>query len=250
MFRNLEEEHTHSLETLNYLYEYDEFMESIRTMVDLGCGQGADLEWWATRTTRGDYPKPLDIQCYGIDMLDKPSRVDQYKNINYQQIDFEKEIMAPEGGFDVLWCHNAFQYALNPIQTLANWWNIASPGAMLCLALPQTTNFYHRELDFIQGNGCYYHYTIVNLIHMLAVTGWDCRSGFFKKVPNDVWLHAIVYKSQHSPMDIKTTTWHDLSARHLLPNTADISVYANGFLKQKDLVLPWLDKNLYRLALN
>ena len=35
--------HNHSLETLNQLVEYDEFMESITSVVDLGCGNGDDM---------------------------------------------------------------------------------------------------------------------------------------------------------------------------------------------------------------
>ena len=45
MFRNAEESHQHSLETLNQLYEYDDFMMSIGTLADIGCGDGKDLEW-------------------------------------------------------------------------------------------------------------------------------------------------------------------------------------------------------------
>jgi hypothetical protein len=53
--------HRHSLEVLNQLYEYDDFMASIKTVLDLGCGQGDDLEWWATRTTRDDNPEPMVV---------------------------------------------------------------------------------------------------------------------------------------------------------------------------------------------
>jgi hypothetical protein len=69
-FRNLDEAHAHSLQTLNQLYEYDDFMGSIRTVADIGCGQGKDLEWWATRTTRDDLPEPLNIVCQGIDIIE------------------------------------------------------------------------------------------------------------------------------------------------------------------------------------
>ena len=88
------------------------------------------------------------------------------------------------------------------------------------------------------------HYTIVSLIHMLALTGWDCKAGFFKIDPTTNWIHAIVYKSNKTPMDPKTTRWYDLVESKLLPDSADKSVLARGFLHQRDLVLPWLDKSL------
>jgi 2-polyprenyl-3-methyl-5-hydroxy-6-metoxy-1,4-benzoquinol methylase len=70
-FKNSQESHEHSLETLNLLYEYDDFMRSIKTVADIGCGQGLDLEWWATRTTRDDDATPLNIECIGVDIVDQ-----------------------------------------------------------------------------------------------------------------------------------------------------------------------------------
>lgn len=241
--------HEHSLRTLNALYEYDDFMASIVSLVDLGCGDGRDLEWWATRTTRDDNPQPLNIKCTGVDVLDELKIARDHPNVTYQKTDFEGTIYPPTTGkFDILWCHDSFQYAINPIQTLSNWWHIASDGGMLALIVPQTTNIRRNQLAFTQESGCYYHYTIVNLIHMLATAGWDCKSGFFLKSPTDPWLHAVVYKSSQTPMDPRTTTWFDLMEKKLLPDSADRSVYAHGELNQQDLVLPWVDHSLMSFA--
>jgi SAM-dependent methyltransferase len=249
-FRNAEESHAHSLETLNMLYEYDDFMASIDTVVDLGCGSGLDLEWWASRTTRDDNPEPLNIDCIGVDLLPHLSVAKKYANITYQSADFETTLYPKKNTtFDVLWCHDAFQYAVNPIETLSQWWHVASDGAMLALILPQTTNFSKRQHAFIQPTGVYYHYTLVNLIHMLSVAGWDCGSGFFKKMPTDSWLYAVVYKSQHAPMNPKTTSWYDLAERKLLPESAEQCVKRFGELRQQELILPWLDKSLIHFGL-
>ena len=245
LFADSRASHKHSLEILNALQEYDDFMESIATLVDLGCGDGLDLEWWATRTTRDDVPKPLDIKCVGVDTLDNFGMLRKYPNLTYQKTDFEGTIHTlGTQKFDVLWSHDAFQFAINPIQTLSNWWEIASDNAMLVITVPQTTNIHRHKLAFTQESFCYYHYTLANLIHMLAVAGWDCRSGFFKKNPQDPWLSAVVYKSEHKPMDPRTTDWHRLSELKLLPESADHSVYSHGELDQRDLILPWLDHSL------
>lgn len=244
MFTNHNESHAHSLETLNTLYEYDDFMSSIGTLVDLGCGTGLDLEWWATRTTRDDMPEPLNIRCTGVDQADALPIAHKYPNITYQKTDFEGTVHTPKEKFDVLWSHDAFQFAINPIQTLSNWWHIASPGAMLILILPQTTNIHRRQMVFSQPNGCYYHHTIVSLMHHLAVSGWDCKNGFFKKQATDPWLHTVVYKSDHEPMDPKTTDWYTLAEKDLLPETAQVSVDMHGHVQQHELVLPWIDKSL------
>lgn len=247
-FSKATDSHKHSLETLNQLYEYDDFMYSIKTVVDLGCGLGDDLEWWATRTTRGETKEPLNIECTGIDLAESFSLEKKYKNIKYQQCNFEGSIEVPEGGFDILWSHDSFQYALTPIQTLTNWCNMTSPGGMLYIGVPVTQQIYRRQLDFYLPTGCYYHYTLVNLIYMLATTGWDCRSGFFKQSPNEPWIHAIVYKSDQTPMDPQTTSWYDLSERKLLPESTDRSIQAHGFLRQQDLVVQWIDHSLMSMA--
>ena len=124
--------HQHALETLNVLYEYDDFMESITTLVDLGCGSGLDLEWWATRTTRDNKKTPLNIRCVGVDTNDELPIARQYRNITYQKTDFEKTVQ-PLGNklYDILWCHDAFQYVLNPLQTLLNWREITNDNGML-----------------------------------------------------------------------------------------------------------------------
>jgi hypothetical protein len=149
----------------------------------------------------------------------------------------------------VLWCHNAFQYAIDPIGTLSRWWHIASDGAMLAIVVPQTTNYQARQQVFSQPNGVYYHHTVVSLIHMLAVAGWDCKSGFFKKESNDPWLHAVVYKSSHEPMNPKTTTWYELVDKRLLPESADACINRHGELRQQELMVPWLNKSLTHFGL-
>jgi len=244
-FKNTDESHAHSLEILNTLFEYDDFMMSIGTLVDLGCGSGLDLEWWSTRTTRDDAPEPLNIKCTGIDQTSAPLLFKKYPNIKYQMLDFEDLSSLPKTPkFDVLWCHDAFQYCINPLATLAKWNAIAEDGAMLVISVPQTTNMDIRQLSFTQPHGNYYHHTTVSLMHMLAVNGWDCNAGFFLKRPQDNWIHAIVYKSDHAPMDPKTTSWYDLVDKNLLPETAVNSIKRHGHLRQQDLVLVWIDKNL------
>lgn len=244
-FRNDQERHEHSLQTLNTLFEYDDFMESIGTLVDLGCGSGQDLEWWATRTTRDDTPQPLNIRCTGVDIAKAPSIFKQYPNVTHQMMDFEKIDQLPtKTKFDVLWCHDAFQYCTNPLETLGKWNSIAEDGAMLVMAVPQTTNMDIRQLSFVQPNGCYYHHTLVSLIHMLAVNGWDCNSGFFLKRPDDDFIHVIAYKSTHAPMPYSTTTWYELVEKNLLPETAVASIRRHGMIRQQDLVLQWIDKSL------
>ena len=232
-----------SLDILNALQEYDEFMESIGTIVDLGCGEGLDTEWWATRMTKDEVPKPLNIMCTGVDQISQLFAPRKYKNVSYQGVDFENFI-SPNTKFDVLWCHDAFQYCIDPLGTLSKWRNITNDSGMLAITIPTTITIHHRQLAFTQPSGCYYHHTMVSLIHMLATAGWDCATGFFLQRPNDLWIRAIAYKSEHEPLNPKTTNWHQLRELNLLPESAAKSVQDHNYLRQQDLVLPWLDHSL------
>jgi len=248
-FATLEQSHEHSKRVLDMLYEYDDFMSSISTLVDLGCGKGADLKWWATRTTRDDNPQPLNIQCKGLDILPALSLADQLPNVKFHRQDFEEPLeLLGDKKYDVLWCHDAFQYCVNPVATLARWWEAAADDAMLCITIPQTTNIYRGRQHFTQASGVYHHHTIVNLIHMLAVNGWDCKNGFFLKEANDTWLNAVVYKSSIKPMNPKTTTWYDLAELDLLPGSARLCVDRHGEVRQNELTLIWLNKALTHMG--
>ena len=242
-FVSPEDSHAHSLEILNVFQEFDDFMESIGTLIDLGCGRGLDLEWWATRTTRDERRTPLNIKCVGVDLTNQLVR--KIPNVIFQGQNFESPITKIYNKtYDFLWCHNAFQYVINPLSTLVSWRNIASPSATLAITVKQTTNIEQRQQAFVQESGSYYHYTLVNLIHILAVSGWDCANGYFKKEVNDPWITVIAYRGDHEPLDPVTTTWYELAERNLLPESAAKSVMAHGQLRQQDLILPWMDKSL------
>jgi len=244
-FRNAQESHAHSRLTLDVLYEYDDFMESVGKVADLGSGPEAlDAIWWAEATTRDDPPVPLNIQVVAVDQLEHISIDKSNKNISYQRTDLETWKEAKRK-FDVLWCHDTFQYMTNPLQCLANWWQVTADDGMLVLILPQTTNMEFNDQAFDLPSGCYYNHTLTSLIYMLATTGWDCNAGFFQKKITDPWLHAIVYKSKQLPRDPKNTTWYDLVESGLLPDSAVKSINKYGYLRQRDLILPWLDKSFH-----
>lgn len=49
IFKTDQDSHAHSLQTLNLIANYDDFMDSIRVIADMGCGSGADINWWAIK---------------------------------------------------------------------------------------------------------------------------------------------------------------------------------------------------------
>jgi SAM-dependent methyltransferase len=209
----------------------------------MGCGAGLDLQWWATRTTRDDVAVPLNITCQGVDIENSLKIEKRFENIKFRQSNFEDFSVPTKHRFDIIWCHNAFQYCLNPLATLRQWRDLMNPDGMLVLILPQTTNVLGADLAFDQPDYVYYNWTMVSLIHCLAVSGFDCANGYFLKNADDPWLHAAVYRSEVPIRDPRSARWYHLAQDNLLPESVVQSANRYGQVRQQDLVLPWLDRS-------
>ena len=46
-FNNAHQSHEHSLKVLELVSKYDDFMDSLTSVADMGCGEGLDINWWA-----------------------------------------------------------------------------------------------------------------------------------------------------------------------------------------------------------
>ena len=79
----------HALKVLNQLREYDSFLDSLHTIVDMGCGTGEDITWWATLESRDEPPVPYNYNCFAIDRdAHKLSMVPDLVNIHKLEKDF------------------------------------------------------------------------------------------------------------------------------------------------------------------
>lgn len=242
IFKDRYASHEHSMRVLDLISMYDGFMDSLTVIADMGAGSGLDINWWATAETRDDPPVPYNYVCYAIDK-DVSKLTDLPKNVHVIQGNFEDRLVPRS--IDVLWCHDAFQYALNPLATLKNWNAQMSTNGMLCLVVPQTSNYqYNRYMNRVY-DGCYFNYNVCNLLYMLAVNGFDCKDSYMYKAPNDPWIHLAVYKTEVEPMDPATTRWYDLAEKGLLHDSLVASIEKYGHLRQEDIVLPWLDRDFY-----
>lgn len=240
LFQLPDDSHAHSLRTLEALSAYDDYMDGLTTICDMGCGHGKDILWWANATYEDDSGnrQPRNYSCYGFDL--DINRVPQPlpKNLKLFRRDFETPLGAK---FDLIWSHDSFRYAINPFETLKNWQQALNDNGMLVLIVPQTVNIVYNKPVVRTFAGCYYSYNITNLMYMLAVSGFDCRDGQFVKYPNDPWIHCVVYKNDIGPLDPKTTSWYNLVEKKLLPPTADLCIDKYGYLKQEVLQTHWLD---------
>ena len=249
-FKNAQESHNHSLETLNLLYNYDSFLDSLKVIADFGCGSGLDINWWANLWTRDEPPEPRNYKCYALDQdlkFFKPE-IKELPNVSCYQDDFERtdsRSMLPIK-VDLLWSHNAFQYVTTPFSTLRLWNSLMNVDGMMILIFPLSIHYEYNRLQNHSWSGCYYNHNIVNLMYMLAVSGFDCRDAYFKTSEGSTWLHAAVYKTDIEPMDPKTTTWYDLAERGLLNDSVISCINRFGYVKQEEIITSWLDKDFYQ----
>lgn len=235
----------HSVKVLDQIRQYDTFLDSLRTICDMGCGTGEDITWWATLESRDDPPEPYNYKCYAVDRdAGKLSKVPDLANIYKIQRDFTDRIVVPVS-IDLLWAHDVLQYSTNPLETLRNWNEQMTVNGMMILCVPQDSGVEYNKYYSKTHSGCYYNYTPTNLIYMLAVNGFDCRDAYLLKQFNDPWIQIAVYKSEVEPMDPKTTTWNDLVDKNLLNPSVVASLTRHGYVRQEEIVYPWLDRENY-----
>ena len=244
-FNNAWKSHEHSLQVLNLLAEHDSFIESISTVADMGCGSGLDIEWWASRETRDDAPVELNLQCYAVDKTDQHLQPTKQSNIVFIKNDFERRVLPKT--VDVIWCHDAFQYALNPVNTLKLFNEQMNENGLLYIGIPLHNNMVNNRWSAESRSYEYFPHTFLSLVYMLAVNGFDCKDAYFRKAKNDPWLHAAVFKSNIKPMNPSETSWHDLVTKGLLNPSMQAVINQSGYPMQQHALYPWLDKENYRI---
>lgn len=235
--------HDHSMKILNQIYEYDDFMDSIEVIADMGCGSGLDIMWWATATTRDEErPEPHDYTCYAVDIDLSHLMIDEKPdNLTLLEVDFELDPMPRK--VDVIWCHDSFQFVKRPLDTLRLWNKNLNLNGMLVMSIYQNMHTKNGRYRNISKSYNYYNYTVPSLIYMLAVNGFDCKDAYFQKAEGDPWINLVVYKSSVEPMDPAKTSWYDLADAGLLHNTVLNSINKYGYVDQADLGFSWLNRS-------
>jgi hypothetical protein len=248
LFKNAYASHEHSLEILNMIYGYDSFLDNLTAIADMGCGAGFDSQWWAILTTRDNPPQPHNYIVYAVDQQinELDHDIANLPNVNPINRNFEEERILPRN-VDLIWSHDSFQYSRNPFKCLASWKGQLNINGMLLMAVPQTTYMLNNKLTVANYSNQYYSYNILNMMYMLAISGFDCRDAYFYRKENTPWLYIGVYASEHDPLT-QDATWYDLAERNLINDSVINSVNRYGYARMEDLVVSWLDKNLYQIT--
>jgi SAM-dependent methyltransferase len=245
--------HQHSLQTLEAINQYEEFMESITTIADFGCGTGHDIDWWS-RLEYIDYTydeegnvvaetvRQRNYKCYAVDRDIKSMGVELKDSVHVVEGDIEQRRLLSTP-VDVVWCHDTFQYFVNPLNTLKLINEQMVENGMLYIGFPMQSAHIDNRWVCRGHHRQYFNHNFLSLIYMLAVNGFDCRDAYFSKKLGDPWIHAAVYKTKYKPMDPTVTTWQDLAELNLLNDSMKNSLSKHGYIRQEDLVCVWLDRS-------
>ena len=244
MFADAHESHAHSMQTLQYLDGFVDFKLSIKQLLDIGSGEGLDLDWWANATDGDlDNPQPLNIKCVGLDR--KPKQPYNCENIMLVKHDFNTTERLPfsERKFDVVWCHDALQYAHSPLHLLGAISKQMSVNSMLYLCVPSTVNVVHHKFKNYTFANQYATFTLTQLVYLLALNGFDCADAYFKKPAFEDYIEVICYKNQ-DPVDY-ASTWYQLDELGLLSENMSDIINRIGYLTDNGLVTKWVDGEVF-----
>jgi SAM-dependent methyltransferase len=230
---------SHSLNMLWGLSTFGEFMESISTVLDVGCGTGHDALWWATATDGAEEsPQPLNIQVTGLDIQDNINK--EYAipgNLKFQFEDWNTVTFKKQ--FDVVWTHNTLHTTQDPLKFLHKMNEFCADGGMLALSFPTTSNMFYGDPDYRIYQEAPHSITMIHLIYMLVLSGFNCNDGFFTKQPGTNIISAIVYKDTdevYNHGDCPLAEYNDL-----LPDSCQEQLQKYNYLTNKGLLLRWLD---------
>ena len=240
-----EESHQHSLLTLNIINKYDDFMSGIKNVCDMGAGSGLDAVWWAT--LKNEDGRDRKIKVTAVEISPNPRLLKTAGDMQWKFQDYNEVELPPQ---DLIWCHDAFQYSLNPIGTLCKWNKLLRKDGLLMIEVPYLLGIHnhrdHLNPDVTIKTGTYHIFTLSNLIMQLAASGFDCRGGHFQLDRVNGWIRAAVYKEDEPKF---YNNWYELAESGKLPLCLDDKIHAANQFNDSDLVVEWIDRSISILSL-
>jgi SAM-dependent methyltransferase len=231
--------HPIAKQLFKYLEDYDDLMDSVTMIADMGCGPGNDIHYFANLKTPEGTPR--NIQCVAVDKDIKQFRLGTPKNIKLLEADFETVKLDRKA--DILWSFDALSFAKSPMNALINFRNNLHDAGMLFITVPQYTSIVDNRIITVCLDNTLHDFNICNLIYLLALAGFDTRDGFYFKQPDVPYITAAVYKSEAGPLNLDTT-WYNLMDLDLLPRFVEECVTKFGYPIAQKIILKWLDGSL------
>ena len=164
----------HARKFLEQVYSHPELMESISTVLDVNCGNGADSEWWATRPNYDEKnPKRLEIDVTSCSRVDEMlTEVRNLEHVNYiaTSTEFWQELIGNK--YDVVWAHAVLHKFTNFYEVLQHINSLQEVDGMLCITVPKIHNIFYNEPDYRLYPDCH---TDINIVKCCLVTFYSTK---------------------------------------------------------------------------
>ena len=229
----------HSSNYLELVFQFGDTIESIDNVIDVGCADGHDSLYWAEAGIIDDDDEtliPLNINVTAIDKENTFSDENKHENIKFIKTDWLE--FSTKDTYDVIWAHNVLHQAKDPLEFLHKMNTLCNTGGMMCLSFPTTLNNFYGEPDIRIYDKAQHQINIINLIHMLVLSGFNCNDGYFLKQSNSNIINALVYKETD-----KLYNYNDISLYELndfFPDSVQKQLDRFGYITNKNLLLTWL----------
>jgi len=235
-----EESHQHSLITLGFIEQLDDYLSGVETVCDMGAGIGLDSVFWANLKDPNGRDRNIKVTAVEI----APAQIiNTVKNMEWKFADFSKVELPPQ---DIIWAHDVLQLAADPIGTLFHWHTLLRTDGLLLIEIPYLLSVHSHverlKVDVNMKAGTYHIYTLSNLIAQLASAGFDCRQAHFHLDRQSGWIRAAVYRTEAEPK--LYNSWYELAETGRLPYSLDDVIQSANRFNETDLVVEWLDRSV------
>ncbi|QDY70410.1 glycosyltransferase [Qingshengfaniella alkalisoli] len=137
-----------------------------KRMLDIGTGSGLAARaflaagWDVTATG-------FDVDAYLTDQAVFPEGIELHENVDVTDM-----TLFPDASFDVVWCAHVLEHVLDTGRALAEIRRVLKPDGLLLVTVPPAKST-------VVGGHVSNGWNVGNLMYVLAVTGFDLRSGRF-----------------------------------------------------------------------
>lgn len=211
-------------------------------VLDVGCGLGLQANWWASQRPKLDddrFGLKASTECHAVDLY--PPDAEFANNFYFKQEDYHNLSFSNEQ-FDIVWSHYSLEYSATPFKALAEWRRVCKPDGHLYITVPCSFRKKFGKIHTELKPGQQSWFTIVNLIYMLAYTGWLPKDAFFQADVRRGIVRGIIPANPEQPtaLDPLEVNLYDLADRGVFDRWVTAMINDRGTFDETNLVITWV----------